>query len=261
MKKIMSAMLCCLLAATIAAFTGCSAKDTLTIATNAEFEPFEFMRNSEIVGFDIDLINEIAAKLDKTVKLDNMEFDGVIAAVQSGTSKAAISGLTITPKRAGSVDFSAPYYTGAAQMLIVRGDDSLFLGATKAELDGQLQGRNIGVCAGYTGEAYVNGDEDMGFAGIEGATATVFDNISLAITALKNGSIDAIIMDDSVAKKAAETPENTGVKVVNVALSVEEYGIAMQKGDAELKAQIDQALRELASDGTIGRLLEKWEIE
>lgn len=235
-------------------------KAVLTIATNAEFEPFEFMQDNQIVGFDIDLINAIAEKIDMTVELKNMEFDGTVAAVQSGTCKAAISGMTITPKREKAVIFSAPYYS-TTQILLVRADDDVFTGETKEALDEQLKGKNIGVCSGFTGESYVKGDEDMGFAGIEDAKPTVFDNISLAVTALKNKSIDCIVMDSTVAKQAAASAGSEDVKVIDVTLTTENYAIALNKNDEALKEKIDAAIKELKDSGKIDELYEKWDIE
>ena len=103
--------------------------------------------------------------------------------------------------------------------------------------------------------------EDMGFDGIEDATATVFDNISLAIAALKNQSIDCIVMDNTVAKQASESAGNEDIKVIDVVLTTENYAIAINKNDEELKQKIDKAMNELKESGKIDELFEKWEIE
>jgi polar amino acid transport system substrate-binding protein len=226
MKKIMKKVVVTLCLTMTAAFmlVGCGDKDsdTLTVATNAEFPPYESMEDGEYVGFDIELLQMIAEKMEKEVVFQNMDFDGVVGAVQSGTCDIAISGLTITPKRAESVAFSTPYIN-AAQYLIVNADDEIFTGTTKEILDAQLIGKKIGVCTGFTGEKYVSGDDDMGYEAIEDAEAAIFDNISLAVTALKNGSIDAIIMDDIPSIKVAESEENKDdIKAIEISLTVEE---------------------------------------
>lgn len=267
MNKKMLLSLCVILLASVLLLSACggggqkAADNSLTIATNAEFEPFEFMEGSDIVGFDIDLINEIAKLMEvETVTLSNMEFDGVVAAVQSGTCQAAISGLTVTPKREQSVIFSIPYYS-TTQVLITRADDAVFTGTTKDELDAQLTGKTIGVCAGFTGEAYVNGDGDMGFDGIANADVKIFDNISLAVSALKNNSIDVIVMDSTVALNAAAAAGNEDIKVIDVVLTTENYAIAINKNDTELKAKIDEALQKIIDSGKLDELYQKWEIE
>ena len=261
MKRILALLLCVSLLAVFAAGCGKEEKTTLKVATNAEFEPFEFLdsETGEVIGFDADLAKLIAEKLGYEVEFQNMEFEGVLAAVTSGTSDIAVSGLTINAKRSKSVDFSEPYYEGAAQILIVRSDDKVFTGTTKEELDEQLKGKKIGVCSGFTGASYANGDEEWGFSPIENAEVKTYDNISLAIADLKNSAIDVIIMDDSTAKEAASTDENkAAVKVIDVPLTVEAYGIAVKKGDTEMKEKIDKALSELEESGELDKLKEQW---
>lgn len=260
LKKLSAVVLAMLM---LAAFAGCGSDEkTLIVATNAEFAPFESLENGEAVGFDIDLINAVAKKLGyETVKIDNMEFDGVVAAVEQGSCDVAISGLTINAGRKKSVDFSDPYYSGAAQILIVAKDDSYYTGTTKAELDEQLKNQSIGVCSGFTGEFYAKGDEDeeWDFEPIEGADVKTYDNLSLAIEDLKNGAITAIIMDDEAAKQAAS--ENAdAVKTIDVELTVEEYGIAVKKGDSEMVEKINNALQELKDEGEFDKLLDKYSL-
>jgi len=234
-------------------------KEILRVATNAEFEPFESVdkESGELIGFDIDLIKAIADKIGYEVKFDNMEFEAVLGAVTSGSCDVGISGLTINAKRKKSVDFSDAYYSGAAQILIVGANDTYYTGKTKEELDEQLKNQKIGVCTGFTGQAYAKGDDEWGFKGIEGAKISIYDNVSLAIADLKNGTINAIIMDDSVAKNAAS--ENSDIaKVVDVTLTVEEYGIAIKKGNTELAEKINKAFNELKEDGTYEKLLKEY---
>ena len=234
-------------------------KETLRVATNAEFEPFESIdkASGELIGFDIDLMKAIGEKIGYEVKFDNMEFEAVIGAITSGSCDAAISGLTINAKRKKSVDFCDAYYSGAAQILIVAANDTYYTGTTKEALDEQLKNQKIGVCTGFTGQTYAEGDEEWGFEGIEGAKISIYDNVSLAIADLKNGTINAIIMDDSVAKNAAEENKDAA-KVIDVPLTVEEYGIAVKKGNTELTEKINNAFKELKEDGTYDKLLEKY---
>ena len=244
----------------MAIFSGCKKNSkVLTVATNAEFEPFESLdSDNNVVGFDADLIKLIADEMGMTVKFSNMEFDGVIAAVTSGTCDSAISGLTINAKRSKSVDFSDAYYEGAAQILIVKTDDTTYTGTTKAELDNQLKNKTIGVCSGYTGQAYAQGDEDWGFEAIEGATVKIYDNPSLAIADLKSGTISAIILDDSVAKENVASTD--GVKTIDVPLTIESYGIAVKKGDSELLSKINSALAKIKESGKLDELKTTWKV-
>lgn len=243
-------------------FAGCGSNtNTLIVATNAEFEPFEYLdEDGNATGFDIDLIKAVAEKMGyDDVKIDNMAFEGVVAAVESGSCDVAASGLTINAERKKSVDFADPYYSGAAQILIVAKNDTHYTGTTKEELDAQLKNQTIGVCKGFTGESYAKGDESWGFEAIEGADVKSYDNISTAIEELKNGNISAIIMDNSVAEEAAANNSDT-VKTISTALTVEQYGIAVKKGDEEMLKKVNEALDALKEDGTIDKLLKKYEL-
>lgn len=255
-------MLALLAVACIAAVSlaGCGGKKKLVVSLNAEFKPWEYIDDDKnIVGADVDLMKMIGEKLGMEVEFQNTEFDGVIAAVTSGTCDAACSGLTINPGREKSLDFSTPYYTGAAQILIVRKDDTVFTGTTKEELDQQLKNKKIGVCTSFTGQFYAEGSEDWGFEKIEGATVKVYENVSLAAEDLKNGQIEVIIMDDSVAKETVSANAET-LKIIDVALTVEKYGIGVKKGDTEMLEKINKALKELEDSGELKKLLEKWNV-
>ncbi len=243
---------------------GCSADkpEKLTVATNAEFEPWEYLDDKQnVVGFDADLITKIAEELKMKVEFKNMEFESVVAAVAMGNTNVGISGLTINDTRRKSVDFSEPYYEGAAQILIVREDDDIFKGKTKSELDKELVGQTIGVCTGFTGQAYATGDEEWGFPKIEKATVKIYENVSLAVMDLKSKTINTIIMDDSVAREVVATPENVGkVKIIDIPLTIESYGIAVKKGDTEMLNKVNTALKKLIENGYVDQLYKKWNI-
>ena len=143
----------------------------------------------------------------------------------------------------------------------MRTDEKTITGKTKAALDKQLEGKKIGVVTGFTGQKYVEGDASLKYAKIKNAKPAVFDNVSLAVAALRNKSIDVIVMDDIVAQKVSAAPANSkAIKAVEVPLTVEKYAIAISKKNPELKAKIDKALKALLDDGTVKKLLAKWEI-
>ena len=92
---------------------------TLVMATNAAFEPYEYYEEGKIVGIDVDLAQAIADKLGMELVINDMDFDAIIAAVQSGKADIGVAGMTITDSRLKSVDFTEPYTT-AKQVIIVR---------------------------------------------------------------------------------------------------------------------------------------------
>lgn len=227
---------------------------TYKIATNAEFPPFESIEGGEIVGFDVDLINAIADEKNFEIKFNNMEFDAVLGAVTSGSSDIGLSGLTITETRKETVDFTEPYLS-VGQVLIVKADDTAFTGETKEALDEQLKGKTVAACTGYTGQLYIEGED---FPKIDGLVAKIYENPSLAVSDLVNGKVEAFILDDAVANALAA--ENSAIKVINIPLTVEDYALAVKKGNSELLAILNEGLATLKTNGTLNSLLTKWEL-
>ncbi len=243
-------------AASDAASTDAASTDggetVLLVATNPEFAPYEYLDESDqIVGFDVDLCNALAEKMGVKMQFQSMDFSAVIASVNSGASDIAASGLTITDVRKESVDFSDPYYQ-VTQIVIARADDDRFDGATKDEVNAQLKDNVvIGVCEGYTGEAYVQEDLE-----IPEGNYRSYSSVSLALEELRSGGIDAIVFDNTSAVAAISTESNQGqFKLNETALTVEDYAIAVPKGKPELLKQINDALVALKAEGKLNELL------
>ncbi|MCL2884945.1 MAG: transporter substrate-binding domain-containing protein [Oscillospiraceae bacterium] len=236
--------------------TTSSSAPAYTVATNAQFPPYEFMDGATMVGLDVDLVNAIAVHAGFTCTMQDMEFDAVIPSVQTGACDFAASGLTITADRQQNVDFSDPYYV-SHQEVIVRTGDAMANLTTADAINAALVGKTIGVCTGFTGSDYVTGGN--GWDGIPNATAVQYDNIGLAITDLKNGQVDAVMMDNVPATQAASTDINkSAITVINVPLTDEDYAIAVKKGNTALLNQINAAIAQFKTDGTLDNLVQKW---
>ena len=95
------------------------ANGTLVMATNAAFPPYEFMDNNEVMGIDADMAQAIADKLGMTLKIEDMEFDSIITAVQAGKADMGVAGMTVTEDRLKMIDFSDSYYTGKQVVIAV----------------------------------------------------------------------------------------------------------------------------------------------
>lgn len=173
--------------------TGC-----LIVATNAYFPPFEYFEGSDITGVDMEIASKLAQKLGKTLYIDNMEFSSVLASVQSGIADIAMAGITVTEARKAIYDFSTEYYE-SAQVLITTEKNTEFDGKTAEEIEAILKGKNsnytIGTQKGTTGYMYSAGDEDFGYDGFTNLKTVAYSNGALACTDLKNGKIDAVIID------------------------------------------------------------------
>lgn len=177
-------------------------KDQLVVATNAAFEPFEYTVGEDYYGIDMEIAALLAEKLGKELVISNMDFDSVCLSVGQQKCDIAMAGLTIKPDREEYVNFTDSYYE-ASQKLIVKGDDTTFDACTDAAsveaiLNTYDATTKIGVQNGTTGQFYVEGDEEWGFAGFA-ATCVGYKNGSLAVQDLINGGVNYVIIDSAPA--------------------------------------------------------------
>ena len=215
-------------------------KEVLVMATNAEFPPYEYYEGQEIVGIDAEIAAVIAEKLGCELKIEDMAFDSIIAAVTSGKADFGLAAMTVTEDRLESVNFSDTYAT-ATQVVIVT-EDSAITGV--ADLDG----KKIGVQLGTTGDIYA---EDIADATIER-----YNKGFEAVQALTQGKIDAVIIDNEPAKVFVS--ENEGIKILEEDFAVEEYAAAIAKENTELLEKVNAALAELTEDGTLQSIVDKY---
>ncbi len=180
-----------------------SSKDQLVVATNAEFEPFEYKKGDSFYGIDMEIVKGLAEKLGKELVIKDMKFDAVVTSVQNGKADLAAAGLTVDATRAKQVNFADSYYS-ASQKLIVKGDDTKFDNCkTKEDVEAILNTLDasvkIGGQNGTTGQTYVEGDLDkgedgFGFTGLK-AKFQGYDSGSLAVQDLINGNVEYVIID------------------------------------------------------------------
>lgn len=178
-------------------------KDQLLVATNAEFEPFEYKEGNKFYGIDMEIAKLLADKLGKELVIIDMAFDAVLLSVQQQKADIGMAGLTVTEERAKQVDFCDSYYN-ASQKLVVKADDTTFDNCkTKEDVDKILQGFDssvlIGGQNGTTGQYYVEGSEDFGFTKLN-ATWKGYANGSLAVQDLINGGLNYVIIDAAPAQ-------------------------------------------------------------
>ena len=255
MKKILALLMAVLMLASVMSLASCtqSGEDELVVYTEAGFAPYEFIYENEIVGVDIKIMEAVAAKLGKKLVIEDVAFDSIIGAVKSGKADAGAAGITITPERAEEVDFSIAY-SSTEQYVIVKADNTAI---TNLET---MKGKQIGVQQGTTSDFLVAGLIEDG--SLEGSELTPYDAPSLAAAALGT-KIDAVVTDKLTAEVivassngAYKTFKFTKADGSDVA-EVEEYGIAVGKGNEELLKTINEVLAELLANGSIA----KWEQE
>ena len=187
-----------------------TSKDQLVVATNAAFAPFEYTEDGgkTFLGIDMEIANLLAKELGKELVIMDMDFDAVCLNVQQKKCDIAMAGLTINEKRQELVNFSDSYYDASQQIVILAGNTEFSDCNSAEDIEGISNGKDksckIGVQRGTTGQFYIEGDEDWGFAGYN-VTSVPFANGSLAIQDLLNGGVDYVIIDSAPAAKIVES--------------------------------------------------------
>ncbi len=221
------------------------ADGVLTVGTNAEFPPFEYVGDDgEPDGFDIALIKAIGEKLGVEVQVENMEFDSLVASIGSKVD-VSIAGMTVTEERQKSVDFSDAYYEAVQYVILPEGSEI----AAAADLEGKA----IGVQLGTTGDFIASDD-------IADSKVSQYNKGMDAVNDLINGKLDCVIIDKNPALVFASKFEGqlTAIDGAEFGFEPEEYAIAMPKGDTALVDQVNAALAEIKADGTFDKLVETY---
>ena len=179
-----------------------TSKDQLVVATNAAFEPFEYMKGDSYYGIDMEIAAALAEYLGQELVISNMDFDAVCLAVGQQKCDIAMAGLTVKPEREEYVTFTTSYYS-ASQKIIVPSDNTEFDACkTAADVEAILNAKDtktkVGVQTGTTGQFYAEGDADWGFTGFP-VTCIGYKNGSLAVQDLLNGGLDYVIIDSAPA--------------------------------------------------------------
>ncbi len=216
-------------------------QNSLYVGTNAEFAPFEYLDNGKIVGFDIDLINEIGKLIGKEIIIKNIAFDGLLPAMQAKKLDLIIAGMTANDERRKSVNFSTPYFTSKQAIIINNDNDKI----TSFE---SLPNNNVGVVLGYTGDVIVTDIKDVNIQR--------YNASSEAIMALNSKKVDAVVIDFEPAKNYVKYNEN--LKLIETDLAQEEYSIAIPKDNPALLEEVNKALETLKANGTYEALLKKY---
>ena len=219
---------------------------TLIMGTNAEFPPYEYRENNEVIGIDAEIGKAIADKLGMDFKIEDMAFDSIIPAVQSGKVSMGLAGMTVSDERKESVDFTDSYATGVQAIIVKEGSK------IKTNKDLLKKGANVkvGVQLGTTGDLDASDYEK------DGSTVERYSKGSEAVQALKAGQIDCVIIDSQPAQKFAEN--NDDLKILDEPFEEEEYAICLKKGNDELLDKINGALKELKEDGTIDSIMDNY---
>ena len=226
----------------------------IVVATESEFAPFEFKSlvngKDTLVGADIELAKAIGKKLGVKVEFSVMSFDNVLASVQSGKADIAIAGISVTDERKKVYDFSDSYYT-SNQAIILKKD-------SKIKKLSQLEGKKVGVQEGTTGDIIASGEKfgEKNKVIVKTDVKRYKKGVD-AVMDLKNGAIDAVVIDE---KPAQEFVKNNAkkLKLVVDSAGAEYYCIAITKGNTAYKEEINKQIKAIKKDGTYDKLKAKY---
>lgn len=221
---------------------------TLTVATSPDFPPFENLEGDEYVGFDIDLAKAIGEQMGLDVEFTTIQFDGIVPAIQAGgQADVGISGITVDPERAQSVDFTDPYYIADQSVAVMKGGDITADNAADAL---NAEGMIIAVQSGTTGETFAQEN-------FPNATIQPYGNATDCFAAMQAGQANAVCMDMAVVQQMV-SEAYTDAEVVMTEATGEEYAVAVSKDNPELTAAINDAIKALQDNGTIDELTSTW---
>lgn len=242
MKKLVVALL---VTCMTAAFVGCGSessldKDTLVMATNAEFPPYEYHEGDEIVGIDVEIAQAICDELGKELVIEDMAFDSIITAVTTGKADFGAAGMTVTEDRLKNVAFTDTY-TKASQVVIVKEGSDI---ATPDDISGKV----VGVQLGTTGDIYVSDMEDV--------VVERYNKGFEAIQSLLTDKIEAVVIDQEPAKVFVS--ENEGLTILEEHFTDEDYAIAINKENTELVEAFNDALATLKESGKLDEIIGKY---
>jgi arginine/lysine/histidine transporter system substrate-binding protein len=244
MKRWSLILVSLLMVAAIVVVTGCQSKDNkLVVGTSADYEPFEYIAaDGSYTGFDIELMEELAERLDMEIEWQDIAFDGLIGSLQSDKIDAIIAAMSATPERAEQVDFTRPYFIGADAIIIAEGAG---IAITRNE---DMAGYRVGVQAGTIQEEWVDSNIE--------AEVSRYERAEQAIMDLRAGRIDVVAMDYYAADAFVK---QGGVEVVlKTEFAGEHMSIAVKKGNTALRDQLDNAINELEAEGFVEGLAMKY---
>lgn len=234
----MKRLLTLLLTAATIFICGCDREEQpkLVMVTNAAFPPYEYIDGRKIDGIDPAIIRKVAEELGFELEIQDMAFDSVLAAVQTGKADIAASGITVTEERKKQVSFTVPYII-SEQVVIVRKNSPI-------RSEKELKQKNIGVQHGTTGDMYVS--EKI-------AEPMRFSNAALAVAALLTNKVEAVVIDREPAEVFVR--QKSELQILPEPLVLEEYAFAVSKKRPELLEKINDVLLKMKDSGELAAVI------
>ena len=223
-----------------------SAPGHVHIVTHANWNPFEYLKDGKITGFDIDLIEEADKRAGLTPDITDAGWEAIFEQIRTGQADAAISGITITHDRKATYLFSRPYFV-SRQAILVREDENI---SSAKDL---MEGKTVAVQNGSTGQEALEK--------LMGKNNPAIRKTPMSIQMLIGGQVDALVGDETSVKSICASYPDQHLKIVydDEAFTPEYFGILYPKDKGQaLQQKLDKALSDMVRDGTYGKIYEKW---
>ena len=257
-RKICSIFLMTLLVFSAVMLSGCVQEEEeetnkIIVGTSADFPPFEYMEGGKIVGFDVELVTAVLESLNYTVEVKDTAFEGLIGELQNGKIDVIAAAMSIDAEREKEVDFTIPYFE-ADLSILVRSDSTLVVNDSNYLV--ALANLTVGAQTGTTGADWVWDN----YVNITNATMQEdqfkrYETYTEAVLDLENANLDAVIIDKPVGDAYAEDAD---LKVIYTIISGEQYGLAVQEGNTELRDELNDALEAFMESDDWTELVKKY---
>lgn len=262
-KKFLATVLAAVSAFATFSFASCNNEETLVVYTEAGFAPFEYIKDGEIVGVDVDIMNKVGEKLGKKIKFESVGFDTIVDTVAAGKlCNVGAAGISVTEERKAKVDFSTEYYTANLYVIYKADQAQVYESMTTDEVKGvywdAMAGKKIAVQNGTTADLFLGDELDEGGTIYDtGAKKVGFDALATAVADIGLGNSDVLIIDELPAKKLIEGKTEYACAPLyyqggdNEAdeAAIDSYAICVTKGQTELLTAINEVLAELGKEG------------
>ncbi len=225
-------------------------KGKMVVAISPDYAPFEFKTlvdgKDTIVGADVEIAKAIGEKLGVEIEFSAMNFDNVLASLASGKADMAISGISPTPERAKSFDFSDVYYNAANVVVIKKSNLDKYKSADS------FSGQSVGAQKGSVQEPIVTEQ-------LTGSHLVSLTQVPEMVLELKNGKIEGVVLEETIAKGYIEKHDDLAIANVTLKESEDDLGsaIAVPKGNTSLKEAINEVLKELKASGKIDTFIQE----
>lgn len=216
----------------------------LIVGTNAEFPPFCYIENKEIVGFDIDIAKEVAHRMGRKIQFKDMPFDALIPELTLARLDFVAAGMSVTEERAKRVSFTKPYLSE---------DPLVILSTSKSNLNlDDLKGKKVIVIEGFTSDLYLSSKEGIQLIRLPTQTD--------GFMAMKSGRADAFVTSKSTLEAFFAVQDASAFHVSLLEGTNETCALVVPKSKSNLLSEIQIVLDEMEKDGTLNKIKTKWKL-